>query len=67
MKKLFVAFIASCLFAILITGPISAQTKEDGIALYNEALELHEQAQMTEDVKKVVERYEAASQAYYKT
>ena len=50
----------SWLLIFLISGSGFSQTKEEGIALYNEALRLQEQAQTSEDLQKAVEKYEQA-------
>jgi len=60
MKKPSVAFALSWLLIFLILGPGYAQTKEEGQALYNEALGLQNLAQTSEDLKKAVEKYEQA-------
>jgi len=64
MKKLSVAFVLSWLLIFLILPPVLAQTKEEGIAMYNEGLRLKNQAQTSEDMKKAVEKYEQALKVY---
>lgn len=49
-----------CLALVLLPVQTQAQSKEQGIRLYKEALHLHKEAQSGEDLKKAVEKYENA-------
>ncbi len=48
------------LFFVHVCSPVMGQSKEQGIKLYNQALSIQEKARSTEDLRKSVEKYEAA-------
>ncbi|MGO8877882.1 MAG: CHAT domain-containing tetratricopeptide repeat protein [Desulfomonilaceae bacterium] len=49
-----------CALFFMMLGQCCAQTKEEGIAIFNEALKLDDQAKTDEDQKKAIEKYEQA-------
>ncbi len=66
MKKLLLAFILLWSLVFLNSGSIFAQTKEEGQALFDDALRFQEQAQANEDLRRAVEKYEQALHIFEK-
>lgn len=65
MRKLIVLSIIGLAFGLL-PSPGLAQTEEEGMRLFNEALELHKAARTEAQLDQVIRTYEHASQAFEK-
>ena len=67
MKRMVVVTWMLCLALLLIPLQTQAQSRKQGISLFEEAVQLHARAQSYEDLKRAVEKYEKALRIFKKT